>query len=133
MQNNEIVYVDINSFSPYINFALEYYLIFEKKLPYKSVFLFWQTEPTLMLGKYQNVYEEINLDYVKEHNMEMVSDTGAIKSVIEEIVANNEKAVQEYKDGKEKSFNFLVGQSMRALKGKAPSTEVTRILKELLG
>ena len=63
----------------------------------------------------------------------MVSDTGAIKAVIEEIVANNEKAVQEYKDGKEKSFNFLVGQSMRALKGKAPSTEVTRILKELLG
>ena len=72
MQNNEIVYVDINSFSPYINFALEYYLIFEKKLPYKSVFLFWQTEPTLMLGKYQNVYEEINLDYVKEHNMNVV-------------------------------------------------------------
>ena len=54
-------------------------------------------------------------------------------SYVEEIVANNEKAVQEYKDGKEKSFNFLVGQSMRALKGKAPSTEVTRILKELLG
>ena len=75
----------------------------------------------------------IPADYVKEHNMEMVSDTGAIKAVIEEIVANNEKAVQEYKDGKEKSFNFLVGQSMRALKGKAPSTEVTRILKELLG
>ena len=72
-------------------------------------------------------------EYVKEHNMEMVSDTGAIQSVIEEIIANNEKAVQEYKEGKEKSFNFLVGQSMRALKGKAPSTEVTRILKELLG
>ena len=81
------------------------------------------------------VFEEdvIPEDYVKEHNMEMVSDTGAIQAVIEEIIANNEKAVQEYKEGKEKSFNFLVGQSMRALKGKAPSTEVTRILKELLG
>lgn len=72
-------------------------------------------------------------EYVKANNMEMVSDTGAIKSVIEEIVANNEKAVTEYKEGKEKSFNFLVGQSMRALKGKAPSSEVTKILKELLG
>lgn len=72
-------------------------------------------------------------EYVKANNMEMVSDTGAIQSVIEEIIANNEKAVAEYKEGKDKSFNFLVGQSMRALKGKAPSSEVTRILKELLG
>ena len=72
-------------------------------------------------------------EYVKANNMEMVSDAGAIQSVIEEIIANNEKAVAEYKEGKDKSFNFLVGQSMRALKGKAPSSEVTRILKELLG
>ena len=78
----------------------------------------------------ENVIPE---EYVKANNMEMVSDTGAIKAVIEEIVANNEKAVTEYKEGKEKSFNFLVGQSMRALKGKAPSSEVTKILKELLG
>ena len=78
----------------------------------------------------ENVIPE---EYVKSNNMEMVSDTGAIKAVIEEIVANNEKAVTEYKEGKEKSFNFLVGQSMRALKGKAPSSEVTKILKELLG
>ena len=78
----------------------------------------------------ENVIPE---EYVKANNMEMVSDTGAIKAVIEEIVANNEKAVTEYKEGKEKSFNFLVGQSMRALKGKAPSSEVTKLLKELLG
>ncbi|MFR5875416.1 MAG: Asp-tRNA(Asn)/Glu-tRNA(Gln) amidotransferase subunit GatB [Eubacterium sp.] len=72
-------------------------------------------------------------DYVKENNMEMVSDSGAIKSVIEEVIANNEKAVGEYREGKEKSFNFLIGQSMRALKGKAPASEVTKLLKELLG
>jgi aspartyl-tRNA(Asn)/glutamyl-tRNA(Gln) amidotransferase subunit B len=75
----------------------------------------------------------IPADYVKENNMEMVSDTGAIQSVIEEVIANNEKAVNEYREGKEKSFNFLIGQSMRALKGKAPASEVTRLLKELLG
>jgi aspartyl-tRNA(Asn)/glutamyl-tRNA(Gln) amidotransferase subunit B len=81
------------------------------------------------------VFEDdvIPADYVKQNNMQMVSDTGAIQAVIEEIIANNEKAVSEYREGKEKSFNFLIGQSMRALKGKAPASEVTRLLKELLG
>lgn len=74
----------------------------------------------------------IPADYVKENNMEMVSDTGAIKAIVEEIVANNPKAVAEYKEGKEKSFNFLIGQSMRALKGKAPASEVKKLLKDIL-
>lgn len=74
----------------------------------------------------------IPADYVKENNIEMVSDTGAIKAIVEEIVANNPKAVAEYKEGKEKSFNFLIGQSMRALKGKAPASEVTKLLKDIL-
>lgn len=74
----------------------------------------------------------IPADYVKENNMEMVSDTDAIKAIVEEIVANNPKAVAEYKEGKEKSFNFLIGQSMRALKGKAPASEVTKLLKDIL-
>lgn len=72
-------------------------------------------------------------EFVKANNLEMVSDTGAIKSVVEEIVANNQKAVDEYHEGKEKSFNFLTGQCMRALKGKAPASEVTKLLKEILG
>lgn len=72
-------------------------------------------------------------EYVKANNMEMVSDTGAIRKVIEEVLASNEKAVNEYKSGKDASFNFLIGQSMRALKGKAPASEVTKILKEILG
>lgn len=72
-------------------------------------------------------------EYVKANNMEMVSDTGAIKSIVEEIVNKNPKAVEEYREGKEKSFNFLTGQCMRALKGKAPASEVTKLLKEILG
>jgi aspartyl-tRNA(Asn)/glutamyl-tRNA(Gln) amidotransferase subunit B len=71
-------------------------------------------------------------EYVKQNNMEMVSDTSAITSVIQDVISANEKAVAEYKEGNDKSFNFLIGQSMRALKGKAPASEVTRILKELL-
>ena len=84
---------------------------------------------------FKAVFEEnvIPADYVKANNMEMVSDTGAIKPVIEEVLANNQKAVDEYKGGKEASFNFLIGQSMRALRCKAPAAEVTKILKELFG
>lgn len=78
--------------------------------------------------------EDVNPEeYVKANNMEMVNDTGAIKAIVEEIVNNNPKAVEEYREGKEKSFNFLTGQCMRALKGKAPASEVTKLLKEILG
>ncbi|MCD7722634.1 MAG: Asp-tRNA(Asn)/Glu-tRNA(Gln) amidotransferase subunit GatB [Clostridiales bacterium] len=71
--------------------------------------------------------------YIKENNMEMMSDTSAIKDAIESVIAENQKAVAEYKGGKAQSFNFLIGQSMRALRGKASAGEVTKILKELLG
>ena len=84
---------------------------------------------------FKAVFEEdvIPADYVKAHNMEVLSDTGAIRSVLEEVIAGNQKAVEEYKGGKSQSFNFLIGQCMRALKGKAPAAEVTKILKEILG
>ena len=84
---------------------------------------------------FKAVFEDdvIPAEYVKEHNMETLSDTGAIKSVVEKVIAGNQKAVDEYKGGKTQSFNFLIGQCMRALKGKAPAVEVTKILKEILG
>lgn len=84
---------------------------------------------------FKAVFEEdvIPADYVKAHNMEVLTDTGAIRSVVEEVIAGNQKAVEEYKGGKSQSFNFLIGQCMRALKGKAPAAEVTKILKEILG
>lgn len=84
---------------------------------------------------FKAVFEEdvIPADYIKAHDMEVVSDTGAIQAVVEEVIKNNQKAVEEYKGGKAQSFNFLIGQCMRALKGKAPAAEVTRLLKEILG
>lgn len=84
---------------------------------------------------FKAVFEEnVNpAEYIKANNMEMVSDTGAIKPIVEEVIANNPKAVAEYKEGKEKAIGFLIGQAMRALRGKAPASEVTKILKELLG
>lgn len=84
---------------------------------------------------FKAVFEEdvIPADYIKAHDMEVVSDTGAIQAVVEEVIKNNQKAVEEYKGGKAQSFNFLIGQCMRALKGKAPAAEVTKLLKEILG
>ena len=84
---------------------------------------------------FKAVFEEdvIPAEYIKAHDMEVVSDTGAIQAVVEEVIKNNQKAVEEYKGGKAQSFNFLIGQCMRALKGKAPAAEVTKLLKEILG
>lgn len=71
--------------------------------------------------------------YIEENNLGAMTDTGAIKSVIEQVIAENEKSVNEYKGGKTQAFQYLIGQSMRALRGKAPAQEVQKILKELLG
>ena len=71
--------------------------------------------------------------YIEENNLGAMTDTGAIKSVIEQVIAENEKSVNEYKGGITQAFQYLIGQSMRALRGKAPAQEVQKILKELLG
>lgn len=69
---------------------------------------------------------------VKDLGLEQVSDTGAIESVIDKVLADNEKAVTDYKAGQEKSFGFLVGQCMKELKGKGNPGLVNEILKKKL-
>ena len=76
-----------------------------------------------------NVHPEA---YVKEHNLALVTDSGAIRDMIAKVVAENEKSVSEYKSGKEKALQFLIGQSMKALRGQAPAQEVKKILLEIL-
>lgn len=66
-----MIYIETGSTDPYFNFGLEYYLITEKMFQ-EPVFLFWQTNPTLMVGKYQNTLEEINLPYANEHQLNIV-------------------------------------------------------------
>lgn len=66
-----MIYIETGSTDVYYNFALEYYFTVEKKLS-DTVFLFWRTTPTLMIGKYQNVLEEINKPYVDQHNIKLV-------------------------------------------------------------
>ncbi|MDD7769799.1 lipoate--protein ligase family protein, partial [Suipraeoptans intestinalis] len=66
-----MLYIESGSNSPSYNFALEYYLMTEKLFD-DMVFLFWRTTPTLMVGKFQNTYSEIDLDYARSRKIRIV-------------------------------------------------------------
>ncbi|MDD2371846.1 MAG: Asp-tRNA(Asn)/Glu-tRNA(Gln) amidotransferase subunit GatB [Firmicutes bacterium] len=69
---------------------------------------------------------------VEEKGLVQISDTGAIEAIIAEVVAANPKAVDDYKNGKGNSIGFLVGQVMKASKGKANPGIVNELLKSVL-
>ena len=62
----------------------------------------------------------------------MTSDSGELKKVIEEVIAANPQSVEDYRNGKEKAIGFLVGQTMKAMKGKADPAAVNQLLKDML-
>ncbi len=70
--------------------------------------------------------------YVKEHGLVQVNDAGELQKVVEEVVAANPQSVADYKAGKEKAIGFLMGQVMRAMKGKGNPGIVQEMLKEIL-
>jgi aspartyl-tRNA(Asn)/glutamyl-tRNA(Gln) amidotransferase subunit B len=71
-------------------------------------------------------------NYVEEHGMKSVNDEDAIREVIRKVLADNAQAVQDYRGGKEKALGALVGQTMKATKGKANPAIVNKLLKEML-
>ncbi len=86
----------------------------------------------------KEVFEKIFSDdiepesYVKEHGLGMVNDTDALQKTVEEVIAANPQSVADYKAGKQKAIGFLVGQTMKAMKGKANPAAVNEILAKLL-
>ena len=70
--------------------------------------------------------------YVQEHGLEQVSDAGLVESVVDQVFADNPKSIADYQAGKQKAFGFLVGQTMRQLKGKADPKVVNQIIREKL-
>ena len=86
----------------------------------------------------KEVFEEVfknNADpqaYMEEKGLKTVSDEGALKSTIEQVIKDNPQSVEDYRSGKQKAIGFLVGQTMKAMQGKANPGLVNRILKELL-
>ena len=69
---------------------------------------------------------------IDEKGLRQISDVGAIEKIIDQVLAENPKSVEEYKAGKEKAFNSLIGQIMKASKGKANPAQVNQILKDKL-
>ncbi|MBS0293767.1 MAG: Asp-tRNA(Asn)/Glu-tRNA(Gln) amidotransferase subunit GatB [Proteobacteria bacterium] len=65
--------------------------------------------------------------------LKQMNDTGALEAIIDEVIAANPANVEQYKAGKDKAFNALVGQVMKASKGKANPQQVNELLKEKLG
>lgn len=83
---------------------------------------------------FEKIFEE-DIDpekYVEEHGLKAVSDDGALRSTIEKVIADNPQSVEDYKGGKKKAIGFLVGQTMKAMQGKADPAMVNKILAELL-
>ena len=70
--------------------------------------------------------------YVEENGLKTVNDEGALRKTIEDVIAANPQSVEDYHNGKEKAIGFLVGQTMKAMHGKADPGMVNKILKELL-
>ena len=70
---------------------------------------------------------------VEKRGLRQISDTGALEKLIDEVLAANPRQVEDYRAGKEKAFNSLVGQVMKATKGKANPTQVNEILRRRLG
>ncbi|MDD6326107.1 MAG: Asp-tRNA(Asn)/Glu-tRNA(Gln) amidotransferase subunit GatB [Lachnospiraceae bacterium] len=86
----------------------------------------------------KEVFEQIFRDdidpeqYVEEHGLKMVNDDNLLRTVVEQVIAANPQSVADYKGGKEKALGFLVGQTMKQMKGKANPGAVNKMLKELL-
>ena len=70
---------------------------------------------------------------IESRGLRQLNDTGELDRLLDELLAANAKSVEEYRAGKDKAFNALVGQAMKATKGKANPAQVTELLKKKLG
>jgi aspartyl-tRNA(Asn)/glutamyl-tRNA(Gln) amidotransferase subunit B len=69
---------------------------------------------------------------VDAKGLRQMSDSGELERIVDEVLAANPKSVEEYRAGKEKAFNALVGQAMKASRGKANPAQVSELLKRRL-
>ncbi len=70
---------------------------------------------------------------VATRGLQQISDTGELEHILDDVLAANPKSVEEFRAGKEKAFNALVGQAMKASRGKANPAQVNDILRRKLG
>jgi aspartyl-tRNA(Asn)/glutamyl-tRNA(Gln) amidotransferase subunit B len=78
---------------------------------------------------------DTNIDpqlYIEEKGLKTVNDEDALRRTIEEVIGANPQSAEDYRSGKEKAIGYLVGQTMKAMHGKAEPGMVNKLLKELL-
>ena len=77
--------------------------------------------------------EDVDPDkYIEENGLKQVNDEGALKTAIEKVIADNPQSVEDYRNGKKQAIGYLVGQTMKAMQGKANPGMVNKLLQELL-
>ena len=69
---------------------------------------------------------------IEKRGLKQISDSGAIEKIVDEVLAANARQVEDYRSGKEKAFNSLVGQVMKRSQGKANPAQVNEILRRKL-
>jgi len=70
---------------------------------------------------------------IAKRGLRQISDAGAIEAIVDQVLAANAKLVEDYRAGREKAFNALVGQVMKASQGKANPAQANAVLRKRLG
>ena len=70
---------------------------------------------------------------IEAKGLKQISDTGALEAIVEEVLAKNQRSVEEFRAGKAKALNALVGQCMKATKGKANPAQLNELLRKKIG
>ncbi|MBN8441027.1 Asp-tRNA(Asn)/Glu-tRNA(Gln) amidotransferase subunit GatB [Thauera sp. UPWRP] len=92
---------------------------------------FWQRAEAKFFDSHGGTEHDVDR-LIEERGLKQVTDSGAIEAIIDEVLAANPKSVEEFRAGKEKAFNALVGQAMKASKGKANPAQVNELLRKKL-
>ncbi len=88
---------------------------------------------TVFDGLWQGEYNQDVDAIIEARGLKQIADDGALEKLIDDVLAVNVQQVADYRGGKEKAFNSLVGQVMKAAKGKANPAQVNAMLREKLG
>ncbi len=98
--------------------------------------LLWNRSPSDVGVQRSDVSADGGVDriskLIESEGLRQMNDAGAIEKIIDEVLAANQKSVEEFRAGKEKAFNALVGQAMKATKGKANPQQVNDLLRKKL-
>ena len=94
--------------------------------------MFWTGSRTLVAGTFEELDQQTEA-LIETEGLSPMSDSGELEAIIDTVLASNAKSVEEYKTGNAKAFNALVGQAMKATKGKGNPAQVNELLKKKLG